>query len=55
MAAPVELLVEELDIYLSPGIHKAAFSVEGFLPDPRFDRVRNHPLFQELVAKYRRP
>lgn len=42
-----------LDEYLSS--HGGGFSIEGLLPDPRFDPVRDDPRFIELVDKYRRP
>jgi TolB-like protein/Flp pilus assembly protein TadD len=51
-AGNVEAVVEELDIYLS---HASGWSIEGLLPDPRLDRVRDDPLFQELVMRYARP
>lgn len=43
--------IEELDAYLTgPG----AWSIEGLLPDPRLDLIREDPLFQALVEKYKR-
>jgi len=42
-----------LDEYLSS--HGGGVSIEGMLPDPRFDPIRNDPRFVELVQKYRRP
>jgi len=43
--------LEELNIYLSaPG----EWSIEGLLPDPRLDPIRDDPRFQALVEKYRR-
>jgi tetratricopeptide (TPR) repeat protein len=43
--------IEELDAYLgAPG----DWSIEGLLPDPRLDPIRDDPRFQALVEKYRR-
>ena len=43
--------IAELDAYLAaPGM----WSIEGLLPDPRMDGIREHPGFQELVRKYQR-
>lgn len=43
--------IEELDIYLA-GLGQC--SVEGLLPDPRFDPIRDDPRFQGLAEKYGR-
>lgn len=43
--------VDELDIYLAA---PAVWSIEGLLPDPRLDPIREDPRFVALVAKYRR-
>jgi tetratricopeptide (TPR) repeat protein len=46
-----ERVLENLDDYLSrPG----EWSIEGLLPDPRFDFIRDDPRFVALVEKYRR-
>ncbi|HEY5623669.1 MAG TPA: tetratricopeptide repeat protein [Gammaproteobacteria bacterium] len=50
-AGDVETVVAELDEYLSSS---GVVSIEGFLPNPGFDPVRDDPRFQELVEKYRR-
>ena len=43
--------IEELDAYLkAPGV----WSIEGLLPDPRLDPIRDDPRFQELINKYKR-
>ena len=43
--------IEQLDAYLlGPG----PWSIEGLLPDPRLDPIRDDPRFQALVEKYRR-
>jgi len=47
----VEATVAELDAYLSG---RSIFAIEGLLPDPRLDPVRDDPRFQALVEKYRR-
>ncbi len=50
-AGAVEPAVEVLEILLSnPGF----FSIEGLLPDPGLDPIRDEPLFQALVARHRR-
>lgn len=41
-----------LDEYLS--VHGGGFSIEGMLPDPRLDPIRDDPRFQALVEKHRR-
>ncbi len=52
LAGDFDSALEELDDYLSsPGF----WSIEGLLPDPRFDPIRDDPRFQMLVEKYRRP
>ena len=44
--------IEELDKHLAtPG---AYWSIEGLLPDPRLDPIRNDPRFQAMVERYRR-
>lgn len=46
-----QLAIEVLDEYLSrPG----SWSIEGLLPDPRFDAFRADPAFKALIAKHRR-
>jgi len=51
-AGAVDVVIEQLDAYLgSPG----DWSIEGLLPDPRLDPIRDDPRFQALVEKYRRP
>ena len=52
LAGDANEAVEALDNYLdAPG----EWSIEGLLPDPRLDSVREDPRFQTLVEKYRRP
>ena len=51
-AGDFDSALEELDAYLSsPG----EWSIEGLLPDPRMDAIRDDPRFQALVEKHRRP
>ncbi len=51
MAGDSDAATEELDAYLgAPG----SWSIEGLLPDPRLDPIRDDPRFQSLVEKYRR-
>ncbi len=46
-----EAAIEELDAYLDvPG----GWSIEGLLPDPRLDPIRDDPRFLALVEKYSR-
>ena len=50
-ASDSDAAIEELDAYLgAPGF----WSIEGLLPDPRLDPVRDDPRFEALVEKYRR-
>jgi hypothetical protein len=51
-AGNAESAIAELDQYLSV---PAVWSIEGLLPDPRLDSIRDHPQFLELVEKYKRP
>jgi DNA-binding winged helix-turn-helix (wHTH) protein/tetratricopeptide (TPR) repeat protein len=47
----VDMAFEELDTYLSnPGV----WSIEGLLPDPRLDPIREDARFAELVEKHKR-
>jgi tetratricopeptide (TPR) repeat protein len=51
-AAANDRALELLDEYLSvPG---GGYSIEGLLPDPRLDSIRNEPRFVTLVEKYKR-
>ncbi len=50
-AGDYDTAIEELDAYLAaPG----RWSIEGLLPDPRLDPIRDDPRFQALVEKYKR-
>ncbi len=50
-AGDYDAAIEELDAYLAaPGM----WSIEGLLPDPRLDPIRDDPRFQALVEKYKR-
>jgi hypothetical protein len=46
-----EAALEQLERYLSePGM----WSIEGLLPDPRLDPIREDPRFRALVEQHRR-
>ena len=50
-AGATDAAIEQLDAYLAaPGF----YSIQGILPDPRLDPMRDEPLFRALVEKYRR-
>ena len=50
-AGDYDSALDELDAYLSsPG----EWSIEGLLPDPRLDPIRDDRRFQALVEKYKR-
>jgi tetratricopeptide (TPR) repeat protein len=50
-AGDTDAAIEELDAYLSvPNF----WSIEGLLPDPRLDPIRDDSRFEALVEKYRR-
>jgi hypothetical protein len=50
-AGATDAAIDELDAYLeAPG----RWSIEGLLPDPRLDPIRDDPRFLALVEKYRR-
>ncbi|MGI9259401.1 MAG: hypothetical protein ACR2QQ_11230 [Gammaproteobacteria bacterium] len=51
MAGDTASAIEQLDAYLAD---EGFWSIEGLLPDPRLDPVREDPRFLELVEKYRR-
>jgi tetratricopeptide (TPR) repeat protein len=48
----VEAALDELDAYFSV---PAVWSLEGVLPDPRLDPIRDHPRFVALREQYERP
>jgi len=48
----VEATVAELDDHLTAA---SPWRIEGLLPDPRLDPVRDDPRFQALVEQYRQP
>jgi hypothetical protein len=50
-AGDFESALQNLDIYLSG---EGNWSIEGLLPDPRLDPIRDDPRFIALVDKYRR-
>jgi len=50
-AGDVEAVVAELEVLLTVS---SEWSIEGLLPDPRFDSVRDDPRFQALVERHRR-
>jgi TolB-like protein/tetratricopeptide (TPR) repeat protein len=51
-AGDFDAVIQHLDAYLSGPF--AFWSIEGLLPDPRLDGVRDDPRFQALVETYRR-
>jgi TolB-like protein len=51
-AGAIDEAIELLDDYL--GTRGAAWTIEGLLPDPRLDPIRDHPRFAALVEKHRR-
>jgi len=51
-AGAIEEAIVMLDEYL--GTRGAGWTIEGVLPDPRLDPIREHPDFAELVARHRR-
>lgn len=51
-AGNLDQAIDQLDVYFAaPGV----WSIEGLLPDPRLDPIRENPRFQALVAKYSSP
>jgi tetratricopeptide (TPR) repeat protein len=50
-AGDYDAAIDHLDNYLSGPGH---WSIEGLLPDPRLDPIREDPRFLALVEKYRR-
>jgi len=50
-AGDVDAVVKQLDDYLT---QNGMWSIEGLLPDPRLDPIRDDARFQALVEKYRR-
>ena len=42
---------EAFEVYLAAPVF---WSIEGLLPDPRLDPIRDDPRFQALVEKYKR-
>jgi hypothetical protein len=51
-AGAVAEAIAQLDDYL--GTRGAAWTIEGLLPDPRLDPIRDEPRFVALVEKHRR-
>jgi len=52
IADPFGRALAQLDDYLSN--HGGGFTIEGLLPDPRFDVVRTEPQFLQIVEKFKR-
>jgi TolB-like protein/DNA-binding winged helix-turn-helix (wHTH) protein/Flp pilus assembly protein TadD len=50
-AADYDAALAELDAFLA---HPTLWSIEGLLPDPRLDPIRDDSRFEKLVRKYRR-
>ena len=49
--AAIDVAIEELDTFLG---RPTWWSIEGLLPDPRLDPIRDDPRFEAVVEKYRR-
>jgi len=50
-AEDYDAAIEAFDVFLAAPVF---WSVEGLLPDPRLDPIRDDTRFQALVEKYRR-
>ena len=50
-AGDFDVAIDELDAYLAS---PAEWSIEGLVPDPRLDPIRDDPRFMALVEKYSR-
>jgi len=51
-AGALDEAIAQLDDYL--GARGAAWTIEGLLPDPRLDPIRDHPGFVAIIEKHRR-
>ena len=51
-AGATDEAIDQLDDYL--GTRGAAWTIEGLLPDPMLDRIRDNPRFVALVQMHRR-
>jgi len=49
-AGEVDAAIGTLDAYLSS---PSVWTIDGLLPDPRLDSIREHPAFVELVGRHR--